>query len=130
MRRGFTLIELMIVVAIIGLLAAIAIPNFLLFACRSKQTEAKTVLRGIYTAEEAYRAEHDLYLDAAPADISIIGLAITGPVARRRYEYSVTNALPNSFSSHAVGQPGQMDNDLWDGDEKAGTDNTLNGCRP
>jgi len=47
---GFTLIELMIVVAIIGILAAIAIPNFLKFQCKSKQSEAKTNLSGIFTA--------------------------------------------------------------------------------
>jgi len=65
MRRirssGFTLIELMIVVAIIGILAAIAIPNFLKFQCKSKQSEAKTNLSGIFTAEKAFFGEYNTY---------------------------------------------------------------------
>jgi len=59
--KGFTLIELMIVIAIIGILAAIAIPNFVKFQCRSKQSEARTSLKAIYTAQEGYRAEYDTY---------------------------------------------------------------------
>lgn len=56
-KRGFTLIELMIVVAIIGILAAIAIPNFLKFQAKSRQSEAKSNLSGIATSEIAYFAE-------------------------------------------------------------------------
>jgi type IV pilus assembly protein PilA len=61
LQRGFTLIELMIVVAIIGILAAIAIPNFIKFQARSKQSEAKTNLKAIFTAQKSYFGERDAY---------------------------------------------------------------------
>ena len=61
-KKGFSLVELMIVVAIIAILAAIAIPSFLRFAMRSKTAEATSNLAGIRTAEEGYWAENDVYL--------------------------------------------------------------------
>ena len=72
-RGGFTLIELMIVVAIIGILAAIAIPNFVRFQLRSKSSEGKTNLAGIRTAQESYFAEYGNYVPAAtsPAMLAV-----------------------------------------------------------
>ena len=58
-RGGFTLIELMIVVAIIGILAAIAIPNFLRFQLKAKSSEAKTNLAAILDQQWAQRRRRD-----------------------------------------------------------------------
>ncbi|MEW5850557.1 MAG: prepilin-type N-terminal cleavage/methylation domain-containing protein [Myxococcota bacterium] len=61
--RGFTLVELMIVVAIVAVLAAIALPNFNKFQCRAKQSEAKEILKGAYMVEMAYNAEFGTFVD-------------------------------------------------------------------
>ena len=61
-QKGFTLIELMIVVAIIGILAAIAIPNFLQYQMKSRQSEAKTNLMAIKTSDVSWQAERGCYL--------------------------------------------------------------------
>jgi type IV pilus assembly protein PilA len=83
--RGFTLIELMIVVAIIGILAAIAIPNFTRFQSKSKQSEAKTNLKALYTAAKSYLAEKDTF---------DVGMDIMGfqpePGYRYTYNYAST----------------------------------------
>jgi type IV pilus assembly protein PilA len=60
-NAGFTLVELMVVVAIIGILAAIAIPNFLRFQARAKQSEAKANLSGIFVAQVSYFSVNNTY---------------------------------------------------------------------
>ncbi len=80
--KGFTLIELMIVVAIIGILAAIAIPNFIKFQARSKQSEAKANLKAMYTAEKAYFQEKDTYTN-------LVGRIGFSPERGNRYRYTL-----------------------------------------
>lgn len=60
-KEGFTLIELMIVIAIIGILAAIAIPQFSAYRQRSYNSAAQSDLRNATTAQEAYFVDHSRY---------------------------------------------------------------------
>ncbi len=59
--EGFTLVELMVSVGIIGVLAAVAIPNYNRFTAKARQTEAKVNLGAIYTSEAAYFADINMY---------------------------------------------------------------------
>lgn len=77
---GFTLMELMIVVVIVGLLAAVSIPMFLHFQARARQSEAKANIRCIYTTQQAYSHEADAY----SGSFSLIGFS---PERGNRYSY-------------------------------------------
>lgn len=60
-QKGFSLIELMIVVAIIGILATFGIPQYQRMAARARKSEAKTALSGIYTSQQAFFSEYGWY---------------------------------------------------------------------
>ena len=85
---GFTLVELMVVAAIIGILTTVAVPNFVGFWARSRRAEAQTALSSIAKTERAYFAEHDSYTD----DLSQLGFTSTGTP---HYLYGfTTDAVP------------------------------------
>ncbi|MGI6681475.1 MAG: type IV pilin protein [Bdellovibrionota bacterium] len=71
-QKGFTLIELLVVVAIIGILAAIAIPQFAEYRARGFDSRAKSDLRNVATAEEAYFVDNEKYVSCSQDDCHTI----------------------------------------------------------
>ncbi len=119
---GFTLVELMIVVAIIGILATLAIPDFLKLQAKSKTVEAKANLGGIYSAQIAYYGENATYAGGSEAFKLIGWLPMTALVARYSYfmdmdvvegqnppgGVATEPSTQSGFSAYAVGN---IDND-------------------
>lgn len=126
-ERGFTLIEMMITVAIMGILAAIAVPTFTLYQVRTRRSEAVTNLAAIGRAQDSYYAEYSAFVGttnswpgghvgynklqwsaAAEADFGPTGWRPEGSVA---YDYAVndgtfggcTCTTGNCFTASAYG---------------------------
>ena len=66
-EAGFTLIELMVVVGIIGILVALAAPNFARYQSKARQSEAKLALAGIYLGEKSFYTEYNGYINSNDA---------------------------------------------------------------
>ncbi len=116
-KKGFTLIELMIVVAIIGILAAIAIPNFLKFQAKSRTTEARTNLGAIFTGQTSYYGESNTY-----GNFTNIGWGPTG-TPRYLYMMGVNVLVPDSVNAIGKDLTGDGTAPTWAGNMNGAMDN-------
>ena len=110
----------MVVVAIIGILAVIAIPRFRIFQAKARQAEAKYNLSHIYTLQHSYYGEYDKYATIAPPGVgapifgggpnscppNVLGFSIS-PCSAARYNYHVIASSDGSgFLAHAYSGTG------------------------
>jgi len=96
-NKGFSLVELMVVVAIIGILSAIAIPNFQRFQRKSRQSEAKTLLGGIFAAEKAFHTEWNQY----NGSLDVAGYIASGQLRYRAGFTALGPAAPGGYTGPA-----------------------------
>jgi len=101
-QKGFTLIELMIVIAIIGILAAIAIPQFSAYRKRSYNSAAQSDLKNATTAQEAYFVDEQLY---SAAVAQLIGTTF-GLYTSQNVTVSVVAASANGYTMKAFHSSG------------------------
>jgi len=100
-EEGFTLIELMIVIAIIGILAAIAIPQFNNYRARSFNAAAQSDLKNFTTAQEAFYVDNETYCPAVARLVDSYGAFTSSNVSVSVLAASATNY--RMASSHSAG---------------------------
>jgi type IV pilus assembly protein PilE len=103
-QKGFTIIELMIVVVVLGILAAIAIPAYSDYVTRSKRADAKNALLAFQLEQEKFRANNPQYATAAS-----LGLPANSPDGHYTIALSGAGGLATSYALRATPNPSQND---------------------
>jgi type IV pilus assembly protein PilA len=97
-NKGFSLVELMVVVAIIGILASVAVPQVNKYMAKARQSEAKTNLGSMYTAMKAFYAEYNVYDNR----FQIIGFA---PEGKLRYNIGWATSAATALANYGYTAP-------------------------
>jgi type IV pilus assembly protein PilE len=104
--RGMTLIELVIVVAIVALLATVAIPSYRQFLLRSHRAEAKSALLNLAAAQEKFYLQNNTYTEEL-ADAPPDGLGLTATTVNGHFTVTIDDADADSFTATATAAGGQ-----------------------
>lgn len=102
-QKGFTLIELLVVIAIIGILAAIAIPQFAAYRARGFDARAKSDIRNVATAEEAYYAFWETYKGCDESDCNTVLTGISALSDGVTLDVADSGAYFTGTSTHGKG---------------------------
>ena len=127
-QAGFSLVELMVVVGIIGILAAIAVPKLQQFTAKAKQSEAKIGLKNVDTMQQAYYAENSRYgtgpeiggvsgMGGKSYGAPVVTFAVGSPEAYSATMTSTKKLCPSSTNA----------TDVWSVDQTSALSNTTNG---
>ncbi len=99
--NGFSMVELMVVLVIIGILVLLALPRLEPVVSKAKETEAKLMLKQVYTLEKSYKYENDVY-SSSLADIGFEQDSLVTQGGRARYLISIVSADAKGFLAEAT----------------------------
>ena len=116
--QGFTIVELLIVVAIIGILAAVAVPAYFNHVLRTRQAEAYHNLLDIKAAQEMFLSMENYYYPTAPPVTLLTGNSLTDLLSfsyadTKYYRYRITSASGTAFTAKAEGKYGKLAGEVF-----------------
>jgi type IV pilus assembly protein PilE len=100
-ERGFSLMELLIVIVVIGILVTLATPKYLSVTRKAKETEAKLMLNQVYSLQKQYAYEHDVYSESL-ADIGFEQETLITDGGKARFVIEIEFADAMKFSAIAT----------------------------